>query len=96
MRRSSLLFQPGITILSKRNKFLKNSLLISTFFFVPSGVVDVPSRRVSACRLAAVFCSEMALRMRFNSVTNSVMYIARDNCVLALYKSRLRLAPALY
>ena len=66
--RNSLLFQPGMTILSNRHRFQKNSLFSSTRFrALALNVEDVEperwARRV-ATETAAAFCSEMAERTR--------------------------------
>jgi hypothetical protein len=74
--RISLLLTPGITILSSRNKFRKNSRFSSTFLrpgSTPAEVVlplEVDS--CCRCRAAAAFCSWIALRMRFIRATKRV------------------------
>lgn len=81
INRNSLLFHPGITIFSNRNRFLKNSLFSSTFFRLVASPSLTPVAlflRSSACRTAAAFCSAIALRMRFMRATKRVRYTARD------------------
>lgn len=74
--RNSLLFQPGTTIFTNRNRFRKNSRLTSTLLRGRSLLLSAPVlllrllvpagrlRNSTWCREAA-FCSEMALWMRF-------------------------------
>ena len=74
--RNSLLLQPGITMRNNCNRFLKNSLFSSTFLLVappPAAKIPVACCRISACRFAAAFCSDMAFRMRFMRATKRVM-----------------------
>ncbi len=75
--RNSLLFQPGITILSNRHKLRKNSLFSSTLFLALADEdEDVKperwARRVAA-EAAAAFCSEMAERTRLMRARTRVM-----------------------
>ena len=75
--RSSLLFQPGISILSNRHRFRKNSLFSSTrFLTLADEDEDVEperwARRVAA-EAAAAFCSEMAEWTRFMRARTRVM-----------------------
>lgn len=79
--RSSLLRHPGMTIFSKRSKFLKNSRLISTRFLrgcSSSPRLLVPGRRRSSTCCDAAFCSEMALWIRLASAAKRARYTARE------------------
>lgn len=71
---NSLLLAPGMTILSKRIKFLKNSLFISIFFrdVASPAPLLVPCFRSAALRAAAAFCSEIADVIRCSRATKSV------------------------
>ena len=65
--RNSVLFHPGMHILSSRKRFRKNSLFNSTFCLLVAspwpGVVE-PRCLEASWRAAAAFCSEIAERMR--------------------------------
>ena len=75
--RNSLLFQPGITILSNRHRFRKNSLFNSTrFLTLAAEGEDVdPERwvRRMAAEAAAAFCSDMAERTRLMRASTRVI-----------------------
>jgi len=72
--RNSLLFHPGMHILSSLSRFLKNSRLSSTFFrpVASPSPLDVAVLRWAAVRWDAAFCSAMALRMRLMRATKRV------------------------
>jgi hypothetical protein len=69
-------------IFSSRIRFLKNSRLISTFFFAVASLLFAGSVApgfllVSAALADAAFCSAIAWRIRSISATNSVRYTVR-------------------
>ena len=86
--RSSLLRQPGITILTSRSRFRRNSRFSSTFFrgkvppLPPPLPLPLPPSpfmllvpgcpRISACRCEAAFCSATALWTRLTRARKRV------------------------
>ena len=72
----SVLLHPGITIFNRRPRFLKNSLLSSTFRFFSfslSPLVVPPLLLLSTCLRLAAFCSLIAFRIRFMRDRKSVV-----------------------
>lgn len=73
--RNSVLFHPGMQILSRRNRFRKNSLFSSTFCLLvasPWPSVVEPRCLDASWRAAAAFCSEIAERMRLRRAKKRV------------------------
>lgn len=78
---NSWLFHPGITILSSRRRFRKNSLFSSTFFGLPSGAVVLVFCLLACALRTAAFCSAIALRIRLIRATKRERYSAREMLV---------------